>query len=473
MNGYGSHRSVDDDDVDEDPDDDDDGLDDEEAGGAEVAGDGLGELAEGLGVVVDAEAAAGPAGTRQVLAGASRADPCRVGALAPAGRQRPVEHVVDGDGAEQPPLLVAHRRRPAGCTRRGARPPPARACRAGPSAPPRGSGRGSSTAARAGGAGSARHRGRSPSAPRTAALVTKTCAAIDTSHSGSRTCGQRLGDGGGGAEDDDVRRHQRAGRALPVGEEAAQHVGLLRRPSPTAAACAGRRASRPAGRPASSDSISSSTDSQPVEVEPLDDAQLLVLGQLLEQVGQAVVLHGLGQLPALGQREEADRAGHVARVHVAQAGGLGAISLPVKRLGTSSQSTMRNDGRRTSGRRRARRTFSTIHLVVRPAVWRRAMSLTVSSPMRVSMTSLPTMISPALGLNGFTSRSHERRRAPSLLSSARRLAFTKTRRRWTAAEKPMTSGGSAPREGRSTMSFSFPMATPSGASRGRRITRNA
>ena len=84
------------------------------------------------------------------------------------------------------------------------------------------------------------------------------------------------------------------------------------------------------------------------------------------------------------------------------------------------------------------------------------MSLTVSSPTRVSMMSLPTMISPALGLNGFTSRSHERRRAPSLFSSAMRLAFTKTRRRWTDAEKPMTSGGSAPREGRSTMSFELP-----------------
>src|SRR5207344_3557225 len=58
----------DDDDVDEDPDGDDDGLDDEEAGRAEVAGDGLAELAEGVGVVVDAEAAAGAAGTRQVLA---------------------------------------------------------------------------------------------------------------------------------------------------------------------------------------------------------------------------------------------------------------------------------------------------------------------------------------------------------------------------------------------------------------------
>ena len=61
----------DDDDVDEDPDGDDDGLDDEEPSGAEVAGDGLAELAEGLGVVVDAEVAPRLARTRQVLAAPS------------------------------------------------------------------------------------------------------------------------------------------------------------------------------------------------------------------------------------------------------------------------------------------------------------------------------------------------------------------------------------------------------------------
>jgi len=61
----------DDDDVDEDPDGDDDGLDDEEPGGAEVAGDGLAELTEGVGVVVDAEVASRLARTRQVLAATS------------------------------------------------------------------------------------------------------------------------------------------------------------------------------------------------------------------------------------------------------------------------------------------------------------------------------------------------------------------------------------------------------------------
>ena len=62
---------------------------------------------------------------------------------------------------------------------------------------------------------------------------------------------------------------------------------------------------------------------QPVHVETVDDPQLLGLGQLLEQVGEPLVVHRLGQLATLGQRHRPDEAGHVAGVHVAQAGGLG------------------------------------------------------------------------------------------------------------------------------------------------------
>jgi hypothetical protein len=43
---------------------------------------------------------------------------------------------------------------------------------------------------------------------------------------------------------------------------------------------------------------------------------LVLLLELLEQVGEALVVHGLGQLPALGQREAAHGGGHVGRVHV-------------------------------------------------------------------------------------------------------------------------------------------------------------
>ena len=59
-----------------------------------------------------------------------------------------------------------------------------------------------------------------------------------------------------------------------------------------------------------------------VEVESLDQAQLFLLGELLEQVGEAVVVHRRRQLAALRQRQRAHDAGDVGGVHVAQAGGL-------------------------------------------------------------------------------------------------------------------------------------------------------
>ena len=72
MNGYGSHAPPQASSVQEDPHHDDDRLDDEEPRGAEEAGDPLGELAEGVGVVVDAEEPASPARDRQVFVRASR-----------------------------------------------------------------------------------------------------------------------------------------------------------------------------------------------------------------------------------------------------------------------------------------------------------------------------------------------------------------------------------------------------------------
>ncbi len=60
-----------------------------------------------------------------------------------------------------------------------------------------------------------------------------------------------------------------------------------------------------------------------LEIESLDDPQLLGLGQLLEQVGQALVVHRLGQLLALHERHRSHHAGDVAGVHVAQTGDLG------------------------------------------------------------------------------------------------------------------------------------------------------
>ena len=102
----------------------------------------------------------------------------------------------------------------------------------------------------------------------------------------------------------------------------------------------------------------------------------------------------------------------------------------------------------------------------RPSVGRRATSLTVSSPTRLSMMCRPTRISPALGLKGLTSRSQDRRRAPSLSSSAMRLAFTKTRRRWTEATNPMTSGGSAAPGRQEDDIFQLPDGDPIGGEQG-------
>ena len=62
---------------------------------------------------------------------------------------------------------------------------------------------------------------------------------------------------------------------------------------------------------------------QPIEVEPFDQADLLLLGQLLEEVGESVVVHHRGELAALGQGERPHDGGDLGRVHVAQARGLG------------------------------------------------------------------------------------------------------------------------------------------------------
>ena len=49
-------------------------------------------------------------------------------------------------------------------------------------------------------------------------------------------------------------------------------------------------------------------------------------GQLLEQVGEALVVHRRGELAALGERQGAHDVGDLGRVHVAQPGGLGGAS---------------------------------------------------------------------------------------------------------------------------------------------------
>ena len=65
-------------------------------------------------------------------------------------------------------------------------------------------------------------------------------------------------------------------------------------------------------------------------------------GQLLEQVGEALVVHRRGELAALGERHVADHLGDLGRVQVAQPGRFGGDRADLREQpGTSSTSTRR------------------------------------------------------------------------------------------------------------------------------------
>ena len=134
--------------------------------------------------------------------------------------------------------------------------------------------------------------------------------------------GQRLGDGGRRAEHDELGRHHAAGRGLLVGEQAAHDVGVVGvHRGEDAAALLARHLAEQVGEVVVLHLVEHADEA--VEVEALDEADLLRLGQLLEQVGEALVVHRRGELAALGERHVADDGGDLGRVQVAQAGGLG------------------------------------------------------------------------------------------------------------------------------------------------------
>ena len=152
--------------------------------------------------------------------------------------------------------------------------------------------------------------------------TTNTWAAIDDQPVGVAELGERLGDRRRRAEDDDVGRHQRAGGAFLVAQQATHLVGVfvVHRLEDARALLAGHL-----GQQVGQVVVLHLLEhvDEPLEVEAFDDPQLLGLGQLFEQVGQPLVVHRLGQLLALRQRHRAHDAGHVAGVHVAQARHLG------------------------------------------------------------------------------------------------------------------------------------------------------
>ena len=123
-----------------------------------------------------------------------------------------------------------------------------------------------------------------------------------TTQSGCADLGERLGDGGRRAEDDDLRRHHPAGRRLLVGQQAAHDVGVVVvHRLEDAQALLARHLAEQVGEVVELHLVEHAD--QAVEVEALDEPQLLGLGQLLEQVGEPLVVHRLGELAALGERE--------------------------------------------------------------------------------------------------------------------------------------------------------------------------
>ena len=243
--------------------------------------------------------------------------------------------------------------------------------------------------------------------------------------------GECLRHGRGGPEDDDLGRHQATGGALFVFEQAADHVGVVFVHHAEHALLIRRRhLSDEVGEVVVLHLVEHAD--QPVEIEFRHDADLLFLRQLLEHVGEALVVHRLGELPALVDGQRTHDGGDLRRVEVAAAVRPRPASRWARRTGPGPRRSRPGDssGGDAGSSCATSRTRSITQNVERlPVCSRRAMSLTVSSPILRSIKCWPISTSPGRGLNGLRSTSQLRRRAPSLSSVAIRLALTKMLRR--------------------------------------------
>ena len=124
-----------------------------------------------------------------------------------------------------------------------------------------------------------------------------------------------------GSEDHRLGGHQAAGRVGLVGEQAADRLGLvgIHRAEQLLLARGGKLAEQ-VGRVVGLHLVEHATE--PLEVEALDQPHLLVLGELLEQVGQPLVLERLRQHAPAAERQLPDRGGHLGRMQAAERGGL-------------------------------------------------------------------------------------------------------------------------------------------------------
>ena len=130
-----------------------------------------------------------------------------------------------------------------------------------------------------------------------------------------------LGEGVGhrrrGPEQDQLRGHHAARRSRLVGEQLAHDVGVVGvHRLEDARALLPTHLSEQVGDVVELHLVEDVD--QPIEVEALDQVELLGLGQFLEHVGEALVVHRLGDLATTGERQGAHDVGDLGRVEVAE-----------------------------------------------------------------------------------------------------------------------------------------------------------
>ncbi len=150
---------------------------------------------------------------------------------------------------------------------------------------------------------------------------TNTCVASGTGRSGLRRCASASATVADDGQNDRLGRHQSAGRVRLVEQQSADGFRLVGiHGSEQFLLLTARHLPEQIGGVVGFHLIEDACDA--LRIETLDQAHLLVLGQFLEQVGQALVLERLSQHPPTTERKVADLIGHLRRMQASQCGGL-------------------------------------------------------------------------------------------------------------------------------------------------------
>ena len=185
---------------------------------------------------------------------------------------------------------------------------------------------------------------------------------------------------------------------------------------------------------------------QPLRVEPLDELDLLVLGQLLEQIGEPLVLQLGGQHPPAAQRQAADRLAPSRPDAARRARPPGGRPSGRRRTARRPRSSRSPPGLAAArGRAAGERDRRDLPAGAAPGAGVSPMSTTRSPLNRLPISSPASSRSPSRSSNWRMLTEPRRSRAPSLPISPIRPMPTNTRRRCTATTNPLTRGGLEPR----------------------------